>query len=111
MVKAANYEIQGYRAEADLHVVKLDLGTIIFCNTWLANVNPAIDWKEKTMTITDGDLEYRLDAREDRKMEVISVRQLQLIMADEAQFVEERTKVYPISIQPHFKGIEDEPSG
>jgi dUTP pyrophosphatase len=45
------YSIQNHHNKVNLHVVPLDLNTIIFGNQWLADVNPIINWKTKEFTI------------------------------------------------------------
>jgi hypothetical protein len=45
------YTIQGFKAKMNIYIMPVDHDHIILGNHWLANLNPQINWKEKTATI------------------------------------------------------------
>src|SRR5947208_12827205 len=45
------YTIQGFKDKMNIYVMPVDHDHIILGNHWLANLNPQINWKEKTATI------------------------------------------------------------
>ena len=84
------YLIQAHKGTVNLHVVPLNLKSIIFGNQWLADTNPTIDWKTKTFTITQGDTTTVINTNPDHDIDWISAKELGLIMST----IDEETHLY-----------------
>ena len=74
------YQIQGYQGTVTLHVTPLKINTIIFGNTWLASLNPIINWQKWTVTI--GQTNPVTIKADNDKIDWITPKQFKLLMAD-----------------------------
>jgi len=74
------YTIQNHHSKVNLHVVPLELNTIIFGNQWLADINSIINWKTKEFTINQNGHTQTITT--DPKVERVSAKEFAMILED-----------------------------
>ena len=78
-------KIQDFQQKVNLYILPMDT-TMILGNQWLSQTNPQINWKERTMTITDQDQTHtiQVDGRQPvkKKLNFIFVSESQMRMEE-----------------------------
>ena len=60
-VQDAEVEIQGFKQRMDMYILPMDI-QVILGNPWLTQINPHINWKDRTMMIQGPDKIYTIQA-------------------------------------------------
>ena len=60
VAKDVLYSIQGFSGKMDILIMPVHMDQLVLGNHWLSAINPQIDWKEKELTITQGDVIHTL---------------------------------------------------
>ena len=60
IAKDVPYSIQGFSGKMDILIMPVHMDQLVLGNHWLSAINPQIDWKEKELIITQGDVIHTL---------------------------------------------------
>src|SRR5690349_3887696 len=103
MIKGIEYNIQGHQSKVDLHIVPMDLKTIILSNEWLAKENPAIDWTTKEFTFTKDNKKVVIKPANGKDPKRISTKEFSMILAS----ADEDTQLFQIELDEDDTHMEE----
>ena len=100
MAKEVPYHIQGFSDTLDLYVMPVDHDHILLGNHWLDRINPAIDWREKTVTIKKNSKTHTLSMKEKSSPDSLNQIKIDYLMMDEQPpKIEKEDQVLMISLE------------
>ena len=83
MAKDVPYHIQGFSDTLDLYVMPVDHDHILLGNHWLDRINPAIDWREKTVTIQKNSKTHTLSMKDKTSSDSLNEVRIDYLMTEE----------------------------